>query len=94
MTPKDIFKTIKDKDVKYVDLRFTDTRGKEQHVSVPVTAFGEDKFTAGHFFDGSSVAGSTSEEKWSTKSVGRVLMMASMAGSLPTTRSPSCSKVP
>jgi len=57
MTPKDIFQTIKDKDVKYVDLRFTDTRGKEQHVSVPVTAFGEDKFTAGHFFDGSSIAG-------------------------------------
>jgi len=57
MTPKDIFKTIKDKDVKYVDLRFTDTRGKEQHVSVPITAFGEDKFTSGHFFDGSSVAG-------------------------------------
>jgi len=57
MTPKDIFQTIKTKGVKYVDLRFTDTRGKEQHVSVPVTAFGEDKFTSGHFFDGSSVAG-------------------------------------
>ena len=40
MTPKEIFQTIKDKDVKFVDLRFTDTRGKEQHVSVPVKAFG------------------------------------------------------
>jgi glutamine synthetase type I len=57
MTPKEIFSTIKSKDVKYVDLRFTDTRGKEQHVSVPVGSFGEDKFTNGHYFDGSSVAG-------------------------------------
>jgi glutamine synthetase type I len=57
MTPKEIFSTIKSKDVKYVDLRFTDTRGKEQHVSVPVGSFGDDKFTNGHYFDGSSVAG-------------------------------------
>jgi len=57
MTPKDIFQTIKDKDVKFVDLRFTDTRGKEQHVSVPVKAFGPEKFESGHYFDGSSIAG-------------------------------------
>jgi glutamine synthetase len=57
MTPKDIFQTIKDKDVKFVDLRFTDTRGKEQHVSVPVKSFGPEKFESGHFFDGSSIAG-------------------------------------
>src|SRR5881296_3918745 len=57
MTPKEIFQTIKDKDVKFVDLRFTDTRGKEQHVSVPVKSFGPDKFESGHFFDGSSIAG-------------------------------------
>jgi len=57
MTPKDVFQTIKDKDVKFVDLRFTDTRGKEQHVSVPVKSFGPDKFESGHFFDGSSIAG-------------------------------------
>ena len=57
MTPKDIFQIIKDKDVKFVDLRFTDTRGKEQHVSVPVKAFGPEKFESGHFFDGSSIAG-------------------------------------
>src|SRR3989449_1701789 len=57
MTPKDIFQTIKDKDVKFVDLRFTDTRGKEQHVSVPVKAFAADKFEFGHAFDGSSIAG-------------------------------------
>src|SRR3990172_9018821 len=57
MTPKEIFQTIKDRDVKFVDLRFTDTRGKEQHVSVPVKTFGPDKFESGHFFDGSSIAG-------------------------------------
>jgi glutamine synthetase type I len=56
-TPKEIFQTIKDKDVKFIDLRFTDTRGKEQHVSVPVKAFGADKFESGHAFDGSSIAG-------------------------------------
>src|ERR1700756_3158623 len=57
MTPKEIFQTIKDKDVKYVDLRFTDTRGKEQHVSVPVKAFGPEKFESGRFFDGFSISG-------------------------------------
>ncbi|PPC80135.1 MAG: type I glutamate--ammonia ligase, partial [Methylotenera sp.] len=36
---------------------FTDTRGKEQHVTVPVSHFDEDKFTEGHAFDGSSIAG-------------------------------------
>src|SRR5574338_497014 len=47
MTPDDVFKLIKDKEVKFVDLRFTDTRGKEQHVTVPVRYFGKDKFEAG-----------------------------------------------
>ena len=56
-TAADVLKMIKDNEVKFVDLRFTDTRGKEQHVSVPVSAFGEAKFTDGHFFDGSSIAG-------------------------------------
>jgi glutamine synthetase len=54
---KDVLKMIADNEVKFVDLRFTDTKGKEQHVSVPVKAFGEDKFTDGHAFDGSSIAG-------------------------------------
>ncbi|MFC0397482.1 glutamine synthetase beta-grasp domain-containing protein [Paraburkholderia rhizosphaerae] len=48
---------IKKNEVKFVDLRFTDTRGKEQHVSVPVSAFDDDKFQSGHAFDGSSIAG-------------------------------------
>ena len=43
-TPADVLKMIKDKEVKFVDLRFTDTRGKEQHVSVPAKQFTQDKF--------------------------------------------------
>lgn len=54
---KDVMKMVSDNEVKFVDFRFTDTRGKEQHVSVPASAFSEDKFTDGHAFDGSSIAG-------------------------------------
>jgi glutamine synthetase len=57
MAVGDVFKTIKENEVKFVDLRFTDTKGKEQHVTVPVKAFGDDKFKDGHAFDGSSIAG-------------------------------------
>ncbi|MFM1855735.1 MAG: glutamine synthetase GlnA [Pseudomonadota bacterium] len=56
-TVADVLKMVKDNEVKFVDFRFTDTRGKEQHVSVPVSAFDEDKFSSGHAFDGSSIAG-------------------------------------
>jgi glutamine synthetase len=54
---KDVLKLIKDKEVKFVDLRFTDTRGKEQHVSMPAGIVDEDMFTDGKMFDGSSIAG-------------------------------------
>ncbi len=57
MAVADVFKTIKENEVKFVDLRFTDTKGKEQHVTVPVKSFDEDKFKDGHAFDGSSIAG-------------------------------------
>ena len=56
-TPQDVMKMVKENDAKFVDFRFTDTRGKEQHVTVPVSAFDEDKFENGHAFDGSSIAG-------------------------------------
>ena len=56
-TVADVMKMVKDNEIKFVDFRFTDTRGKEQHVSVPVSHFDEDKFTSGHAFDGSSIAG-------------------------------------
>jgi glutamine synthetase len=54
---KDVLKLMKDKEVKFVDLRFTDTRGKEQHVSLPASIVDEDMFTDGKMFDGSSIAG-------------------------------------
>ena len=57
MTAADVLKMAKDNEVKFVDFRFTDTRGKEQHVSVPVSQFDMDKFDHGHAFDGSSIAG-------------------------------------
>lgn len=50
-------KLIKDNDVKWVDLRFTDTQGKEQHVSIPAHVVDEDFFEDGQMFDGSSIAG-------------------------------------
>ena len=56
-TVADVMKQVKDDEIKFVDFRFTDTRGKEQHVSVPISAFDEGKFTDGHAFDGSSIAG-------------------------------------
>ena len=57
MVVADVMKMMKDNEVKFVDFRFTDTRGKEQHVTVPAKAFNNEKFTEGHAFDGSSIAG-------------------------------------
>ncbi len=56
-TVADVMKMVKENEVKFVDFRFVDTRGKEQHVTVPVSHFDEDKFISGHAFDGSSIAG-------------------------------------
>lgn len=53
----DVVKMIKENEVKFVDLRFTDMRGKEQHVSVPISHFDEDKFIDGQAFDASSMGG-------------------------------------
>jgi glutamine synthetase len=57
MAVADVLKMIKDNDVKFVDLRFTDTRGKEQHVTIPSHVVDENWFEGGHAFDGSSIAG-------------------------------------
>src|SRR5882757_762379 len=54
---KDVLKTIQDKGVKFVDFRFCDTRGKEQHVTVPAHTVDDALFTEGKMFDGSSIAG-------------------------------------
>ena len=56
-TAKDVMKMIKDNDVKYVDFRFTDPRGKWQHVTFDITMIEEDTFAEGQMFDGSSIAG-------------------------------------
>src|SRR5215203_5458658 len=56
-TAKEVLKMIKDNDVKYVDFRFTDPRGKWQHVTFDITMIEEDTFSEGVMFDGSSIAG-------------------------------------
>src|SRR5215216_390280 len=56
-TAKDVLKMIKDNDVKFVDFRFTDPRGKWQHVTVDISTIEEDTFAEGIMFDGSSIAG-------------------------------------
>ncbi len=57
MSSTDILKLIEEKNVKFVDLRFTDTRGKEQHVTVPGHAVDQGFLEGGKMFDGSSIAG-------------------------------------
>ncbi len=56
-TAKDILEKIKSQDIKYVDFRFTDPRGKWQHVTFDRTLVDEDLFAEGLMFDGSSIAG-------------------------------------
>ena len=57
MSSEDIFKVINEKNVKFIDLRFTDTRGKEQHVTVPSHVLDEAFLNEGKMFDGSSING-------------------------------------
>ena len=56
-TANDVIKMIQDREVKWADLRFTDTRGKEQHVTIPAKTVDEGLFRDGKMFDGSSIAG-------------------------------------
>ena len=56
-TGSDILKRIKEENIKYVDLRFTDLRGKLQHVTMDQSVVDEDMFEEGVMFDGSSIAG-------------------------------------
>jgi len=56
-TAAKIMKRIKDEDIKFLDLRFTDPRGKLQHVTMDITMVDEDMFAEGVMFDGSSIAG-------------------------------------
>ena len=53
----DIIKRIKDEEIEWVDLRFTDPKGKWQHLTMVSGLLGEDELTDGLMFDGSSIAG-------------------------------------
>ncbi len=57
MSVDSVLKLIKDEEVRFVDLRFTDTRGKDQHVTFPSHQLDADVFEDGKMFDGSSIAG-------------------------------------
>jgi glutamine synthetase len=57
MSKKAVLKTIKEDDIEYVDIRFTDPRGKLQHVTVVADLVDEDFLDEGFMFDGSSIAG-------------------------------------
>jgi glutamine synthetase len=57
MSAADVISLIKEKEAKFVDLRFTDTKGKEQHVTVPSSQVDEDFLEEGKMFDGSSISG-------------------------------------
>ena len=57
MSASKIKKLLKDKEIEYVDLRFTDPKGKLQHLTMDATIVDEDMLENGVFFDGSSIAG-------------------------------------
>ncbi len=57
MNAEKILKMIQAEDIRFVDLRFCDTAGKEQHVSMPAGTIDEDFFEEGKMFDGSSISG-------------------------------------
>ena len=58
MANLNIFKSMVEKhNIEFIDLRFTDTKGKEQHVTLPITAANESFFNQGKMFDGSSIEG-------------------------------------
>ncbi|MEI7932789.1 MAG: glutamine synthetase beta-grasp domain-containing protein, partial [Alphaproteobacteria bacterium] len=56
-TAKDIQALIKEKEVQYVDVRFSDMRGKLQHVTFDLNLVDDDFLNDGTMFDGSSIAG-------------------------------------
>ncbi|KTC78256.1 type I glutamate--ammonia ligase [Legionella brunensis] len=57
MSKDRVFAAIKEHDAKFIDLRFTDTRGKEQHITIPVSAVDDDLIENGKMIDGSSIKG-------------------------------------
>src|ERR1700761_2520489 len=59
----EVLKYIKDNDVEFIDVRFTDLPGVQQHFNLPASNFGESAFTDGQMFDGSSIRGFASIDK-------------------------------
>ena len=57
MSASKVLKLMKDKEIEYVDLRFTDPRGKLQHLTMDGKMVDEEMLNEGVFFDGSSIAG-------------------------------------
>ena len=57
MSSKDVLKLIKEKQVEFVDLRFSYPNGKLQHLTMDSTIVDEEMLDKGVFFDGSSIAG-------------------------------------
>ena len=75
MTADELLNEIKEKDVKYVDVRFTDILGKLQHVTFDIDLIDEDFLTEGTMFDGSSIAG------WKAINESDMLLMPDLARS-------------
>ncbi len=71
-TAADVVQLIKDKDIKFVDFRFSDTRGKMQHVTADASCIDEELLDSGYAFDGSSIAG------WKGIEASDMLLMADM----------------
>lgn len=57
MSVENVMSMMEEHEVRFIDLRFTDTRGKEQHVTIPAHQCDDDMFESGKMFDGSSIAG-------------------------------------
>ncbi len=57
MSAHDLLKKIRDEEIQFVDLRFSDTLGKEQHLTLPVSVVDDELLTDGKMFDGSSIIG-------------------------------------
>ena len=57
MTNQKVLAALEESSAKFIDLRFTDTRGKEQHVTISASCFNDDFIRQGKMFDGSSIEG-------------------------------------
>ena len=60
---EEVLAYIKNEGVEFIDIRFTDLPGVQQHFNVPASNFNEDSFTEGQMFDGSSIRGFASIDK-------------------------------